>query len=369
MKTEKLLEAIGCIDDGFVVEANARKRGQIKWPALAAACVAVVAAAAMFIPKLTANPSDGLPTLTVNSEFNTMGFEGYLAYDVKELKNGNPWTENMKLTELPVFSNVGGLSAQEMLRRAGETAYILGLTVDTLYVSPTEEDIQREMEKAGEVNSYVPYRATAICGTVEIRAEKDGQIRVFFGEAVEVPSPSSDADELTEYLLEQYAYLTDLEAPALDVFGDYDIYGERRFSYSAFEGEGDKILGYNFNRVRFSLNEEGKLWIIDRRVVDLSQKIGDYPIISAKEARKLLLEKRYVTSVPYELTDAKNIAKVELMYRVGAQDKVFMPYYRFLVELPEMRQDNGLRQYGAYYVPAVRDDFLENLPIYGGEFN
>jgi hypothetical protein len=143
-------------------------------------------------------------------------------------------------------------------------------------------------------------------------------------------------------------------------------------SYDAYEGQGDaieKILGYNFNYINFYPNETGELWIIRRYNADLSQKIGDYPIVSADEARELLLQGRYITTVPEGLPDEKYIASVELIYRAGRYDGVFMPYYRFLAELPSMRRDNGLKTFGAYYVPAVESGYLTEMPVWDGGFN
>jgi hypothetical protein len=46
-----------------------------------------------------------------------------------------------------------------------------------------------------------------------------------------------------------------------------------------------------------------------------------------------------------------------------------MPYYKFLVELPAMQRDNGLKTFGAFYVPAVKGEFLENMPLWDGGFS
>ena len=60
----------------------------------------------------------------------------------------------------------------------------------------------------------------------------------------------------------------------------------------------ERILNYNFNRLYFAATESGDLGAISYYNPDLSQKIGDYPIITAAEARQLLLENHYITSVP-----------------------------------------------------------------------
>jgi len=209
----------------------------------------------------------------------------------------------------------------------------------------------------------------------------NGAIRIFFENGVELPEELSftqyettkeQAIEVTEFLLEQYKDVIGMTSPMLALFGDYTYEGQRSFTYIAYEGSGtpaDQILGYSFNQVKFSPNEEGELWIIDLYTADLSQKIEDYPIIFAPEAQNELLNGHYITTVPEEFPGVEQIASVELIYRTRRSDEVFMPYYRFLVELPSMQRDNGLKTYGAYYVPAVESQYISNMPIWDGSFN
>lgn len=92
-------------------------------------------------------------------------------------------------------------------------------------------------------------------------------------------------------------------------------------------------------------------------------------MINQEEARNLLLEKHYITSVSEELPDEKYIAYSELVYRKGIWDETFMPYYKFLVELPFEEAGNGLKSYGAFYVPAVESEFIKDMPLWDGRLN
>ena len=58
-------------------------------------------------------------------------------------------------------------------------------------------------------------------------------------------------------------------------------------------------------------------------------------------------------------------------YRTGSREQLLLPYYRFYVRLPDtdMEYADGLQLYGAYYVPAIADAYLENMPVYDGRFN
>ena len=403
MKTEKLLDEIGLIDDGIIAEANtdtlkikSTRRTWHRWASVAAACV-VVAVIAVLIPKQSDDFSE-LPMLTISEYAGAHGFEGYMAYDISELQNGNPWSEGDTIKTLPVFQNpasydsagrvIKGLSADEMTQKAKHTASVIGLTVDSISVRPTEEELQREREKIRSVPgnedyepNATPHEAVAQCGDRTIKVEANGQVRIFFENGVQLPDEYSftyydtneqQAEDVLQYLLEQYAPIVAMESPALDLFGDYNIDAQRSFNYDAYENSGnltERILGYNFNWVSFAPDDDGRLWIIDRYSADLSKKIGDYPVITAQEARELLLQRRYITTVPEELPGEESIAGVELVYRTGRHDEVFMPYYRFLVEIPTMQRDNGLKTFGAFYVPAVEEQYLSNMPLWDGSFN
>ena len=165
-----------------------------------------------------------------------------------------------------------------------------------------------------------------------------------------------------------------MKKPILNIYhGDYDIYGRQLYNISFYEGKGDlieKIINYNFNKINFSCDDNGKLSLIRFDITDLSEKIGDYPIIETTKAKKLLLNGNYITTVPYTLTGNEKISKLELIYRNGGTEKFYMPYYRFYIELPNFNKtETGLKTYGAYYVPAVEERFISNMPVWDGSFN
>ena len=90
----------------------------------------------------------------------------------------------------------------------------------------------------------------------------------------------------------------------------------------------------------------------------------------------MLLNGEYITTVPSEyLHDTgiseEMIAKEELVYRTGNANEIFMPYYRYYIELKEsgVEMADGLKLYGVYYVPAVSAEYLVDFPIWDGTFN
>lgn len=334
--------------------------------------------------------SANLPKLKVSDEVGGMGFEGYMAYSIDELENGNPWTVNSDIRTLPVFKNksplingypLANLSADEMMQKAKEVVDLMKININEIYTSPTKEELEAYENKTGVKRDDTPYEAIAIGDEVEIKVESSGKVRIMFEPGIVLPSEFNftftdttreEAKEVLNYLTKKYSNVINMKEPVEKLFGQYTFNGEQMYDYDIYESEGDltnKILNYNFNNVSFAPNDGGDLWIIDIDKKDITEKIGDYPIITVDQARKLLLEGSYITTAPEEISDEKLIGRVELIYRTGTYDEVFMPYYKFLVEITSMKQENGLKTFGAFYVPAIEGKYIENMPKWEGQFN
>lgn len=60
---------------------------------------------------------------------------------------------------------------------------------------------------------------------------------------------------------------------------------------------------------------------------------------------------------------------MELAYLSGPLTEILQPYYRFYVRIPVTSsdaQEAGLMEYGIYYVPALKEEYIENMPMYEG---
>ena len=407
MRGEELLYKLEGIDPAYLEAAEKARGPRIsRWLALgaAAACLALLGYAGLRVlfPESTAPEGQpALPLLSVAEDFSGgMGFEGYMAYDISELVSANPWREEMNLTSLPVYRNPvtyeepyhlpAGTDFEKMEALLRQTACRLGLDGDALTLtddSPDEEtraQIERKMEGAGvpvPEGYFRPTRLMARSGDTELQVDIHLTAEISFEPARPLPEEYSfthysayeELERAAEYLKTQYGELLGMEEPRLNLHGgDYDIYGRQLYGLEFFEGAGsevEQILHYNFTPTAFYCDDEGKLFLIRSWQPDLSQKIGDYPILTAGEARELLVEGHYLTSVPYEMPGEEYIRKVELIYRTGTQEEVFMPYYRFYAQLPQEKREDGLNTYGAYYVPAVREEYLTALPTWDGGFN
>ena len=384
MNAKKFSDAMSELDSKYIDEAlnykkKAKKPFWMKWGArVACVVVAILVGVRMIAPE-----KDRLPMLTISDiESSGMGFESWLGYDISQWNNGNPWSESMEFSVLPVYRNGSydsagkpvGLSQTDMKQRL--EAAVAALDLDSY-------DIEIEQECL-----------TANTDGLQICVYADGMIEVWFENGRTLPEEYSftlfdttdaEAEQVLEYLSQEYSELIGVSEPKKVLSGsymmwnDYDEAGnyitEPRFEreYALYDSSGDEledILNYNFNCVRFYPDDNGNLSLIRiHSGLSCAEKMGDYPIISTDEAYELLLKGHYITSVPYTITDTELICKVELVYRNGSTEKTFLPYYRFYIELPEMRRENGLTDYGAYYVPAIQEEYIRNMPLWDGSIN
>ncbi len=342
-----------------------------------------------------------LPKLEITENSGeSMGFEGYLAYEISELVNENPWREEMNLTTLPVYRNhlsynqygkVIDPDLQAMEKLLKELAGKMGLDVNQLEITndvPEGEKRDEILEKIGEEDSedyFIPFKLTAKADGMSIEVDATMTAEIWFEPARELPegyhytfrdSSYEEIASAAEYLGEQYQGLLGMEKPVRKLSGgDYTYAGRkegRLYHIGFYDGSGDaldQILQYHFYPVQFSCDEEGRLSLIRFYHPDLPEQVGDYPIVSVKEAEKLLENGNYITSVPEKMPGLKYVSKVELTYRTGTHETYYMPYYRFYVELPGYTYEDGLKTYGAYYVPAVKSEYLVSMPVWDGSFD
>lgn len=176
--------------------------------------------------------------------------------------------------------------------------------------------------------------------------------------------------EVAGYLKREYSHLMGMENPQINIRGgDYNIYTQQSYDICFYDAASDvisQIIDYNFYTVEFCCNDDGKLFLIWIRHPDLSRKVGDYPIITADEAGRLLAADSYITTAPCEMPGMDYVKKVELIYFPSRWNQYFMPYYRFYVEvpdadMPEELRTKDLKTYGAYYVPAIEDRYLTGM--------
>lgn len=383
MKNESLFRILGEIDSDLIDGAEDITPSCSKIPMCGLAAVAslfLLVGISSYMYNNRLDPS--LPKLQISYNDNGgMGFSGYHAYDISELVNNNPWTEDCELTHLPVFRNRHPVDGAGTLLEFDWNFMDAALTKVAGHMGINNIEIAHSTEK---MSYYLPVSAQA--EGMEFKMYHPTDVEVFLDPAWEIPEEyrlayySSTYEEtyaLAEYMLHAFPELLPMENATIDVWGgDYGSNETENWQhhhiafYETTDDETQNILNYNFNRTRFTFNQEGNLYIYRVGETDLREIIGYYPIISADKAQNLLCRGYYGTNVPEDFRGEEYIAKRELVYRTDIMQDIYVPYYLFYVELPDEYERNGLNCYGLYYVPAIESKYIEDFPeVWNIRFN
>lgn len=401
--------ALNDLNDSIIEEANAfrtnNKSKHLKTVRLlaAAACLAVAVSLGSFFVYRHMAENVKLPILDLGSDINAgFGFEEYMAADISELTNGNPWNEACNLSSLPVYMNPVTYSKEQrpvnadyekMKEYLMYIANSFGLDTDSLEINDgqpnqeTREKIIQKMTEAGvayDESYFAPNRYTVSSAGIDITVNADMSAYISFEDPGIEFSPDicysyyseyEDCKKAYDYLISEYSSILKIKDPVMNISGgDRNVNGRRLLKIGFFENSEsslNQILNFNFKNTEFIGSEDGRyLSAIRIYNYDLSDKVGDYPIITKEEALESLLSGRYISSIAKDINiTAETVVKTELVYR---QDRYFIPYYKFYVEMPDYRiSDNGtiLKSYGAYYVPAISSEYIDQKQLWSGVFN
>ncbi len=340
---------------------------------------------------------ENLPKITAQIANGAMGFEGLMEYSADELENGNPWREIPADTSvLPVYENLLYTdrweegpnwygTESEMMRAAEEAAAALGMEILS---SETE---MSSYVKDG-VSEETAWLVIAVCGSengsATVRVFRHGTVTVDL--TAPVPLSASDPESRILEAAELFGDFLGYEKAAAAVSRDYGYDSEEGVAYAnednkAYADAADpvrKLLNYSVECARFRLEtgEDGtcSVYTVSKGPgMSGIRYVGDYPIISEAEAREMLLRGEYLTTVPADLLQDGRIAedrvdRAELIYRLSGREEYVEPYYRFCVRLKDgfpAASEAGLSDWGVFYVPAVRAEYLAEIPVWDGSFN
>lgn len=325
------------------------------------------------------------------------GMEAVMVREESELVP-TAWPVNSGETpaSLPVYENARPADAtgaraytqEELSAIAQQTAAALGFEVERVELSPTEAQRQATMERfeaagllpseedapevAAEKQAQLDYnlapsRATAVCtGGAEVTAQRDGSVCVQLPQSFDAALDGSGAQAYAaavQQLADEYGTALGMQAPQAAVQADYAFDGTLSLTHTVWDAAAplaQQLAFASCGRLSFSTGEGGTIFY---KPPQLGEALGEYPLLSQSEARAMLLQGQCLTSVPYAVESEADIAAVELCYREGSE--VYAPWYRFWVKLPEEAQQNcapGCTVYGAYYVPAVRGEYIAGAP-------
>lgn len=359
----------------------------------------------------TLTADDNLPKITAGLNYGAMGFEGIMVPDISDYASGNPWLAEQNITVMPVYKNRvvkdQGLSVltdidseelvAEMKAVLVENAALLGIELTEADIAddlPTPEQQEKMAEgyyaawhKEPPKGYFTPYNVKYETEKYKISTDNSFCTTIEFKEPVSLPvNPSAtdidEAWEAAEYLTTEYSALLNMENPTIAIDGgDYSYSGERsRYDILVYDAVGNieqHIENYFMNYVRFYGDDNGDLWMIRIYRTDLAgELVGNYPLLTTEEAAEMLKNGEYATSVPVsEGYKPESCDRVELVYRTGYSDEYFIPYYKFWIDVTDEIAAQGWssgeveKTYGAFYIPAVRPEYLEDTPTYDGRFN
>lgn len=386
MNGNEFLDKMSLADPAYVEEADRpvkKRTAWRKWGAMAACLAVLLGVGFLFFPRSSPDTPDPvqteLPTLPVSMgpSLGGYGFEGYYVRDISDLKNTSPSQIGSLPDTLPVFRNATG---GYPLQAASEEYMAKMLTLCRSVAGRLGWDAEKTAEVWEERSDGLAPTTVTATGADGVKIEVDQFMTVTisypdrnrpFSENV-LPT-YDDAHKLAEKLLAEYRDLMNFANPQICITGGYyNIDGEQSYDIVFTETGGtqtEELLEFFFHGAEFFCNEDGEPRIIRLRCTDLSDKVGDYPIITAQQAQAQLVAGHYITSCGWEMPGEAYIRKVELVYRTGEYDEYFMPYYRFYVELLEEAPVEGCMHLAAYYVPAVAEEYLAPLSTWDGRFN
>lgn len=314
---------------------------------------------------------------------NNINLASVLAYDVSELVNSNPWTESAELTELPVYVNsrptfpwppsIGESQFDEIINEMNtflsEIAGRLKIPEEELIFSgttPSEEIIKKTEGEAFVTEDSAQWQDI----TLTVHYDMTAEIR--FSEPIRLPDEYSVSDKASydeiekaaSYIKEEYNDLIDMKDPQINIYGGDYTYDGQKSSYklSFYDGNGsyeNQLIQYNFYQMEFCFDDNNEIYLIRIYNTDLSNTVGNYPIITFSEAKQPLSDQLAKSSENSETGDTSIIAGGELVYRFQEYDEYFIPYYKFYVEKASEYEENGLKQFTICYVPAIEERFIE----------
>ena len=414
MKKEDLCDIIGDIDDRYIKSAKETKR---RVPAVTKLVIAALVAAlvlgmgAMLFqndPEPPIDPYADLEPIAIWDFASTNGGAGLGqadAYDISDIACSNPWNERMAITDLPVFSNYLKQS-EEMKKPIGadrnkmtaallDAAERLGIKEDELIITDDAIPEEKQAEMVERMGGYVPegfFELNSLYGTtdeVNITVYTDLTVTVSFKTPLRLPpayqdhhmNSFDDANDIAKYLLESYKNIIKMDYPAISIEGgsyNTDLTKGNYFIsfYEAGESDIDSIIGYNFKKLTFNLDSNKNIVGFIISAPDISEVAGTYPIITPDEAKDLFVKGHYFGNTRVSKNEAKleRIKRIELVYNNANRAEYFTPFYKITVEteywaLYNFEEDPKIKTYAEVYVPAIKSEWITNMPAYYKSFN
>ena len=370
MRSEDIMTAMNFIDDNLLTDNDGQTKKTEKFriakPAVVAAAVFVLFAVSI-IGLSTYHKPEPIELSVPLTEY-AMGFEGEALDNTDEYEYGYP--EFQHFLTMPVYTDnthdkkgtPAALTENQLEQRLAKASALTGIAVDNK-VKSRANDLY-----GGYENDFV-YAITSESegGTIIVNAA--GGVTAIFSRPHKLdydfdPTAKENREKAMEHFSDIFAdFISEFisyESPAFITSREMLVDCTYIYTYRAFDSSGngkDDILKSNVQYAEFMIDSGGMLNSIhiSDSTID-SVKIGNYPVKSEKTAKKELLEGKYFSTVPYGIKDGDCVIKSELIYK--SIDGLFIPCYKFLVELPDAPPDDRYKSYGIFYVCAIKDEYI-----------
>ncbi len=394
---DKILDAMEYISEEYIKEAElmrkenrenkAKKNTKILWRSIGAfAAAAAVIVSSLFIWQ---GSGEELPIIPISGPvIEGMGEARLQLASIDDLYLSGGYEEGDRVKSLPVYKSgvkrVDGMwllgeEPEELRALLIKTAEKIGVDVSSLEITedtPSEKALENMEMMFQEMGKEMPdglKLPTAMYGKnddVTIQISVLGTQTVTFKNPIKLKGGTipigrgatyEEMYRAGELVIEELGDMLGLKNPVIDVTGgDLNMNGEPLYELSFYEKGNTKneIINSSFSSVSVYGNNEGEVYMI--RYTDLMSEevLGDYPLISLKEAKALLSQGDYYTTVQSDLPKTAVAAKTNLVYFTSSMSEYYLPYYLFYVELDSL-SENGNKEYALCYVLAVEPEYVD----------
>lgn len=382
MNSEQLSDAMNEMPQELLEETQAaRSRRRPRWKPLAAAAACLLLAAGTWA--LAGRPAEpapdpeprNLPVLTIDRDYSGMGDYRLSAKEFADY-DGGPWQEDMELAALPVFRNItrmnvangfrtGGGDYTQMRRTMEQLAAAAGadVTQAAVEVRVPDETVQTAMEDAWAGETWQcgvtfavrggPTELTLTWEDVAVTVGESGEMWVNFSRP---ELENLDPDAAAAWLLEQYGAIFGEQTRYF--IGSQDSDGYSLYFYQPEEDLTQGILQCSILKTWVRLSGSSCRIQLYRPELSEATTVDNYPLVTVDQARRRLAAGQHLSAwEPFPGED--RVKRVDLQYLARQTDQYFMPYYVFWVECDDGEQGVCYRP---YYVPAVTDAYIANMP-------
>jgi len=305
----------------------------------------------------------------------------------------NPWHDAENITELPVFlphmtrnvSNQMSMDYDIQLSEEEWESWICEFVYKPMWIGIFTGILLDDVEIRRPNNmsmDIVPQgldrfmHMDFVRSVMQISFPEDSAILPMKASLSET-APQQQVQAAIDHLAHLYRYAIPMHTPTLaQAELTLDIGGPRTYYRQRFFDSGgsalDAILAFNFEWVEvMTFQPDRPQWMyisLFPQSMYESLQLGSFPIITAEEAREILLQGYFISErndTEWPGRDAALAASVELVYLNDHGTGPIMPFYRFLLktDLPLWMLDEpgDWRAFARYYVPAIHQDFLEPM--------